>query len=342
MILYKYYNFKAGLSALRSRKVGFRDPNCFNDPFELSYFSNATGPDNTVNTLIWLISELKKTVAVLSLSKNPANPLMWSHYGDEHTGFVIGYDVDNKFFNDREYNIITADDGDVLYTNTKTLNKLDKEYMENFRNAFFIGSGIEVDESTLKKHQVQNILKKTLLTKCASWVYEEEVRIVKLPQSKGCLPEEYQIDPLRSFSCIGIDVAPKIGVVMIPGLHIYNHQVNIREVYLGARNPLLKNDKKSTSNSDNTIVDYAIQFGWDVKSLSLSQNSWNLESNEVTPDILLVPSKTKGLINNLTFDSKEAEHLKQSLSKITVMPNDKFELTNWYGKQYLKRNGTFI
>ena len=36
MILYKYYSFNSGKSALESERVGFRTPTHFNDPFEAS------------------------------------------------------------------------------------------------------------------------------------------------------------------------------------------------------------------------------------------------------------------------------------------------------------------
>lgn len=51
MMLYKYYDAVGGLHALRSRKLGFRIPTHFNDPFELTALSNGDGPLGKQDTL---------------------------------------------------------------------------------------------------------------------------------------------------------------------------------------------------------------------------------------------------------------------------------------------------
>ena len=58
MILYKYYGFGAGLAALGSQKLGFREPRYFNDPFELSYLDNS----DDLNFVSTKTEELKKSL----------------------------------------------------------------------------------------------------------------------------------------------------------------------------------------------------------------------------------------------------------------------------------------
>jgi len=42
-----------------------------------------------------------ENVGLLSLSEIPDNELMWAHYADSHTGFVLGFDEEHPFFNRR-------------------------------------------------------------------------------------------------------------------------------------------------------------------------------------------------------------------------------------------------
>lgn len=120
MILYKYYSAGNGLKAIESRRLGFRSPEYFNDPFELTALSNGDGPGSKLDLLRQQVHQLKEHVVVLSLTRNPKNPLMWAHYGCEHTGIVVGYDVSDVFLTSQEHNLIPVDSGDVIYTHTKS------------------------------------------------------------------------------------------------------------------------------------------------------------------------------------------------------------------------------
>ncbi|WP_297480123.1 DUF2971 domain-containing protein [uncultured Photobacterium sp.] len=51
-------------------------------------------PDNIRKKII---SGLGDSFGVLSLSRSRHNLLMWSHYAQSHTGFVIGFDETHKF-----------------------------------------------------------------------------------------------------------------------------------------------------------------------------------------------------------------------------------------------------
>jgi hypothetical protein len=45
--------------------------------------------------------KINREIGILCLSANPRSILMWSHYADEHKGFVIGFDSDDDFFSHR-------------------------------------------------------------------------------------------------------------------------------------------------------------------------------------------------------------------------------------------------
>lgn len=139
MILYKYYGFNSGLTALQNSQFGFRTPRNFNDPFELTFLSNAEGPNSKLDQFEMELDQLKGSVAILSLTRTPLNPLMWAHYGEGHAGFVIGYDTSDKFLTSSKYNLVPVDDGDVVYANTKNLHALDRNSMSLFHKVYLAG-----------------------------------------------------------------------------------------------------------------------------------------------------------------------------------------------------------
>ncbi len=342
MILYKYYGFGAGLSALRSSQLGFRTPKDFNDPFELTFLSNATGPDAKLSRLESEIERLKSSVAILSLTRTPLNPLMWAHYGQEHTGFVIGYETNDKFLTSKEYNLVPVDDGDVVYTNTKSRHHLNPATMNLIHQVSLAGQGVDLSPS--EQAQISSLIRRVFLTKHSIWGYEEEVRIVKVWQSIFETAEDYQGDPLRSFYHISKDVAPRNVCQMISGLLIYYHPVKIKELYLGVRNPLLRDDEEIVQNppTDLRLVEKANQEKWRIRVLTMSRHSWGLETRKVSSDVLAIREKSKGLINSFEFSGQEASFLKNTISKSVVTEKDKLELTNWSGQYHLKVNGKFV
>jgi len=50
-----------------------------------------------------IISEnFEKMVGILCLTESPENLLMWAHYADSHQGFVVEFDADSPFFDQRK------------------------------------------------------------------------------------------------------------------------------------------------------------------------------------------------------------------------------------------------
>ena len=169
MILYKYYGFSGGSRAIQSQQLGFRTPAYFNDPFEMSGLSNISEYQTIRTQIEWL-----QDFGVLCLTKSPMNPLMWAHYGDQHKGFVVGYDVSVPFLNDPRFNIISAMDGNVFYTSQKENTALSPSMRAQLlRELQSAAMGGDNSESSTQ------LLKRILLQKHLSWAYEEEVRVVK-------------------------------------------------------------------------------------------------------------------------------------------------------------------
>lgn len=92
---------------------------------------------------------------ILSLSRNPANMLMWGHYGDNHKGIAIGLDPESDGFLN-----------DIRFTNPI---HYDEEYPYfTARDVVLAGSWEEWDD-------LSNLI---IHTKSSEWAYEQETRVV--------------------------------------------------------------------------------------------------------------------------------------------------------------------
>lgn len=328
MILYKYYGFSSGLSALSSQQLGFRHPESFNDPLELTYFDL----NNNCNT----IDFLKKTLGVLSLTRAPLNPLMWAHYGDEHKGFVIGYDVDDEFFSSKKYNLIPVGNGSVIYTPEKER----IEIPTNIRSKIYQLSSGGYDPSELADNAAVDFLEKILLCKHSCWRYEQEVRVVKLLDSLFEESSIWKSDPNRSCATIRKKVANGISTPVVNGLFLFDKKAKIKEVYLGLRNPLL--DKTHASKTkDKSLYNAAKEQDWLINKMIVKNGTWDFDFEEISSDYLLVPERAGGLINSFSFDGIEGDYLLRNLPKL-LNSNDRYEFNNWFGNFSLKKNGGFI
>ena len=120
MILYKYVP-PDRIGVLKSGLIAYPSPWTFNDPFvgrpvypeadpqALELAKQKTGDDvvdrpvqeqiDRLQSAHWnrriTIENAAAKVGVLSLSEHRDHPLMWAHYTAQHTGFVIGFDVDH-------------------------------------------------------------------------------------------------------------------------------------------------------------------------------------------------------------------------------------------------------
>jgi hypothetical protein len=95
-IYYKYRslaNFKNFVDIILNSRLYAAPYFNLNDPME-GFYSYDEGLIN--RELIAQIKGEKKKIKICSLSRNPNNTLMWSHYADSHKGVAIGVIVDRK------------------------------------------------------------------------------------------------------------------------------------------------------------------------------------------------------------------------------------------------------
>lgn len=159
MILYKYISkdnlnniFKDGYVSIKFAPFGD-----FNDPFE-SYGSPIEPYDENSLEHLTMRHELNNKLACLCLSKDPLSVLMWSHYGDKHEGFVIGFDTEDAGFENENSFIVTAKKGEMNYRSER-----DRK-------------GVSVTYENVYSEEVSRAL---LLNKSSHWAYESEVRVIK-------------------------------------------------------------------------------------------------------------------------------------------------------------------
>ncbi len=183
-ILYKYLT-RERLSFFENRLLRFTQPSCFNDPFEFlpvedfltkgfddfvydkylhsSRFYESLNESGFAITKESHMIELKKemleftsglqnamigtydNLGVFCLSANWNNILMWSHYADNHKGFVIGFDTSHSFFEKCKLGLKP-----VCYTNKRPASSLCDGFIKNL-----------------------------IYTKADIWNYEDEWRICK-------------------------------------------------------------------------------------------------------------------------------------------------------------------
>ncbi|MEH6567015.1 MAG: DUF2971 domain-containing protein [Halopseudomonas sp.] len=261
MILYKYMSFGATRKVVDTLSLGFSCLEDLNDPFECTAFgfkdseesiSAETATDACRN-------RFSRKYGVLSLTRQPLNALMWSHYGDSHQGVVLGFDCDLAGFSDPRSNVIPSQYGEMIYSATKPHNDLpvigESELMD-------IGGSLRFDSNAF------NLMKRAFLYKSLEWAYEEEVRVVK---NIGGIPFGYHTGGGRHREC---------NKVTVSGRPLYCFDVpenSLKEIYLGRH--LYRNVTKGGSVTDEELK--GVLQSWGEKDIKMMQcepdvHSWNL------------------------------------------------------------------
>lgn len=278
MILYKYMSESAGLKVLQHNSVGFTQPNKFNDPFETAAAYPPTG-DNEIDVFLSSIRSWAKRVTwtensgVLCLTRDPVNPLMWSHYSDEHKGLVVGIDVQIAGFTDESCCLIPAQFGSIVYTQTRP------------RDAFSSSSSgepISVGRTHFYPRGHEEKIARLFLQKPMCWSYEEEVRVVK------CVSEidAEGASPSGDFQTLELDDR-KLFLFQLP-------KGSIREVYLGVRHTAWRSASKVTRYIE-MLRSY--QESVEIYGCRLAKKTWNIERfdpEKVVAEILHPSRRTPG------------------------------------------------
>jgi len=261
MILYKYVSHDAGMKILKNGSVGFTQPGHFNDPFEVEAAYPSIEGSSPLDVMLNGIrnwgkkSVWKENTGIISLTRQPLNPLMWAHYGCEHKGMVIGINSSISEFTCEETNLVPVQYGSVIYTNKKP----DSPFLSEPNESIEVGGTFHFPKGQLER------LQRMFLYKPACWAYEEEVRVAK------CLKGIEDSNSIKSgtFSRIGVGGRPLYLLKLPKGV--------IKEVYIGARSEFL--DANKALDLMQEIRTHQPQIN--VYGCGISNYSWELDNFEL-------------------------------------------------------------
>lgn len=211
-LLYKYRRFDTyALRILAAKELYFAAPETLNDPLDcqlpirdfLNQVIESEGDINIRDLLVKLrdlnvtnrttgedevlhhaFEKIVNTVGVLSLSSNPTDALLWSHYADGHRGFCIGFDA--SYFDDlidncwQQLGLIGG--SPVSYVDAPPFRDLwlqKAKEVESIIHGSFAEDKKKAAISLFSERYNHDVLVAALSTKSENWKYEHEYRAVK-------------------------------------------------------------------------------------------------------------------------------------------------------------------
>jgi hypothetical protein len=143
MRAFHFLSKKAALDDIANQRLKISRFDDLNDPFEL-YGAELSDSRHRV-----AFRRFKKQMAnrfgLLCFSKSCGNPLLWSHYGDRHSGVSLEFEISNDFVNEVSY------EADRLF--------------------------LDIEQKLARGGLKQDDVRRILTTKFKQWEYEEEVRV---------------------------------------------------------------------------------------------------------------------------------------------------------------------
>ena len=94
MMLYKFYPLKTALLNIKSKKLKLSLISELNDPFEFEPYSFSSKDER----MLWgrCREKISSMFGLISFCEVWNNPLLWSHYADDHKGLCLGFEVTEK------------------------------------------------------------------------------------------------------------------------------------------------------------------------------------------------------------------------------------------------------
>lgn len=108
---------------------------------------------------------------IISLTEDPLNPIMWSHYADNHKGFVIQLDITSSFFYGAKENIKFREDIFGLVSDIPKPVRYSRH-----RKLFLFPEEIHPNKKYEFPHK--KLYQHLMYTKSNDWMYEKEYRTI--------------------------------------------------------------------------------------------------------------------------------------------------------------------
>lgn len=218
--LYKYLPFSDGsLKIISEGTIKFTKPSEFNDPFDCNPEHDTDAIDKYIESMPDIVEKVLKyrnarckdidkelaamkerlktainnghfgqeasdNVGICSLSREPLNLLMWAHYTQDHSGFVVEFEIPVESF----YPIID----DVKYFEWLIPQVVEYQYEKPV---------VRFDDDKDTK------VKKQFLTKGKDWEYEQEERVIDFVRRSGI--HKYDRSAILKSVIAGIRIDPE-------------------------------------------------------------------------------------------------------------------------------------
>jgi hypothetical protein len=135
MRVYKFSSSEFGLKALREHRLKMSEIEDLNDPFELLPF-DLSNP-KLRQALVATRTEMNRKHGLVCFSRKWSDPVLWSHYSENHRGICLGFDASDQLTHMVDY----------------------------------------VQDRLQFPNDSPTAVNQMLYTKYSAWAYEEEVRI---------------------------------------------------------------------------------------------------------------------------------------------------------------------
>lgn len=309
-LIYKYYGFDSGLMSLKHKSFGFNTPSQFNDPMEGRLWLHQMGVEaNFLNSYL-------EHFGILCLTHDPLNPLMWSHYGQNHTGFVIGYDVSDPILGRQKDSVFSLEDGQIFFSPDFSTGNIRDDALAALKWATF---GMEAPRS----NKTTQILRHIFLMKQECWRYEKEIRVVKLISNLGREQHEWISETGNNFQRLSTPIAP-MQSMSNSSLSLLNVAQNtIKHVILGMKNPLLKSDTE-------VVFDKNLSFLNDPQMVNVEQTTWSDDGHRLEAIKASVPTwGNRKSISTKYLSHRELEEILKKWPSSDTSDKQGMRLTNW-------------
>lgn len=181
MKLYKYVT-QNRIDVVRDQIIRFTPPGYLSDPFECRLaFEMATEQEQDEHIRSWR-RWASIEWGILCLTKRPDNLVMWAHYAGAHRGFLLEFDSDNAFFNNKY----------VSHLDWTWFEEMPLEYpgFGNLRDVHY-------SNERPYTNNPEEIPLDSFFVKSTDWAYEEEVRMIMPLQSADQKIEEHDLHLFR-------------------------------------------------------------------------------------------------------------------------------------------------
>ncbi|MFC0179034.1 DUF2971 domain-containing protein [Thorsellia kenyensis] len=198
------YYMKSGLS-------GICDFSIFRKNFIENYTSNLPTAINVIDLLAPKLKEtlhflFNKAIGILCLTQSNENLLMWAHYTNNHQGYVMEFEPNHPFFNQKKSGI---------------------DELRHLRHVNYISTREMYTLSEIDDQQGANIF----LAKSKEWSYEHEIRMLhSLNEADTVINEKiylFNLPPLAIkniyLGCRMLDEKRNKIIDILNNNHVYKH-----------------------------------------------------------------------------------------------------------------------